>query len=106
LKVVDLHWLPAKPRPGWTLGRSTKKHDWCTHKGKNGGISFALSSQIVLFPQVSRFSVHSVGWAKGKICKMAFNIKTARESFPALNQPQVFFDNAGGSQTLGTVINE
>lgn len=24
--------------------------------------------------------------------------------FPALQQDQVFFDNAGGSQTLGTVI--
>ncbi|KAH7354750.1 pyridoxal phosphate-dependent transferase [Rhexocercosporidium sp. MPI-PUGE-AT-0058] len=34
----------------------------------------------------------------------SFNIATAREKFPALNQPQVFFDNAGGSQTLGTVI--
>ncbi len=27
-----------------------------------------------------------------------------RASFPALSQEQVFFDNAGGSQTLGTVI--
>jgi selenocysteine lyase/cysteine desulfurase len=43
---------------------------------------------------------------QGTIWKMAFNIKTARESFPALKQPQVFFDNAGGSQTLGTVIDE
>ena len=34
----------------------------------------------------------------------SFNINTAKERFPALNQPQVFFDNAGGSQTLGTVI--
>lgn len=34
----------------------------------------------------------------------AFNISKARDSFPALNEPQIFFDNAGGSQTLGTVI--
>ncbi|KAK0107552.1 hypothetical protein ONS96_003358 [Cadophora gregata f. sp. sojae] len=34
----------------------------------------------------------------------SFNIATARDKFPALNQPQVFFDNAGGSQILGTVI--
>lgn len=34
----------------------------------------------------------------------SFNIASARERFPALQQPQVFFDNAGGSQTLGTVI--
>jgi selenocysteine lyase/cysteine desulfurase len=33
-----------------------------------------------------------------------FNIKTARERFPALQQDQVFLDNAGGSQALGTVI--
>jgi hypothetical protein len=33
-----------------------------------------------------------------------FDITVARSKFPALNQPQVFFDNAGGSQTLGTVI--
>ncbi|TVY15968.1 Nonribosomal peptide synthetase fmpE [Lachnellula arida] len=34
----------------------------------------------------------------------SFDIASARESFPALQQSQVFFDNAGGSQTLGTVI--
>ena len=34
----------------------------------------------------------------------SFEIASARESFPALKQSQVFFDNAGGSQTLGTVI--
>jgi selenocysteine lyase/cysteine desulfurase len=33
-----------------------------------------------------------------------FSIATAREHFPALNKPQVYFDNAGGSQTLGSVI--
>lgn len=27
-----------------------------------------------------------------------------RRSFPALRQDQVFLDNAGGSQTLGSVI--
>jgi cysteine desulfurase family protein (TIGR01976 family) len=30
--------------------------------------------------------------------------KEVRDKFPALQQDQVFFDNAGGSQTLGTVI--
>ena len=33
-----------------------------------------------------------------------FDIATARASFPALKQDhQVYFDNAGGSQVLGTV---
>jgi hypothetical protein len=35
---------------------------------------------------------------------MPFNISKAREHFPALKQDQVFLDNAGGSQTLGEVI--
>ncbi|KAI6711666.1 hypothetical protein JHW43_005811 [Diplocarpon mali] len=34
----------------------------------------------------------------------SFDVTTARSKFPALLQSQVFFDNAGGSQTLGTVI--
>ncbi|TVY81143.1 Cysteine desulfurase-like protein ustD [Lachnellula suecica] len=34
----------------------------------------------------------------------SFDIASAKESFPALKQSQVFFDNAGGSQTLGTAI--
>lgn len=33
-----------------------------------------------------------------------FDIKSAREHFPALEQDQVFLDNAGGSQVLGSVI--
>ncbi|KAF4302448.1 Aminotransferase class V/Cysteine desulfurase [Botryosphaeria dothidea] len=33
-----------------------------------------------------------------------FDIPNARSKFPALNQKQVFFDNAGGSQVLGDVI--
>lgn len=33
-----------------------------------------------------------------------FDVASVRAQFPALAQPQVFFDNAGGSQTLGTVI--
>ncbi|CAE7016285.1 aminotransferase class-v [Pyrenophora teres f. teres] len=35
---------------------------------------------------------------------MPFDISKAREHFPALQQDQVFFDNAGGSQTLASVI--
>jgi selenocysteine lyase/cysteine desulfurase len=36
---------------------------------------------------------------------IAFDVEAARKHFPALqNQKQVFFDNAGGSQTLGSVI--
>jgi hypothetical protein len=35
---------------------------------------------------------------------MPFDISKAREHFPALKQDQVFLDNAGGSQTLGEVI--
>jgi len=35
---------------------------------------------------------------------MSFNIQNVRSQFPALAESQVFFDNAGGSQTLGTVI--
>ncbi|KAI1083323.1 pyridoxal phosphate-dependent transferase [Whalleya microplaca] len=33
-----------------------------------------------------------------------FDVLAARSNFPALQQDQIFFDNAGGSQTLGTVI--
>ena len=33
-----------------------------------------------------------------------FDISTARSQFPALDQPQVFMDNAGGSQVLASVI--
>ncbi|KAH9881007.1 hypothetical protein J1614_001500 [Plenodomus biglobosus] len=35
---------------------------------------------------------------------MTFAISEARKRFPALQQDQVFLDNAGGSQTLGDVI--
>ncbi|TKA64443.1 hypothetical protein B0A49_07689 [Cryomyces minteri] len=34
----------------------------------------------------------------------AFDVAAARTHFPALHQQQVFFDNAGGSQVLGEVI--
>lgn len=33
-----------------------------------------------------------------------FDISAVRAQFPALSQDQVFFDNAGGSQILGTAI--
>ncbi|OTA92082.1 hypothetical protein M434DRAFT_32206 [Hypoxylon sp. CO27-5] len=33
-----------------------------------------------------------------------FDIQAARSKFPALSEDQVFLDNAGGSQTLGSVI--
>ncbi|KAI0385825.1 PLP-dependent transferase [Hypomontagnella monticulosa] len=33
-----------------------------------------------------------------------FDVQAARSQFPALQEDQVFLDNAGGSQTLGTVI--
>ncbi|KAF9886267.1 hypothetical protein FE257_011880 [Aspergillus nanangensis] len=35
---------------------------------------------------------------------MTFDIANAKSRFPALNQEQVFLDNAGGSQVLDTVI--
>ncbi|KAL5363255.1 pyridoxal phosphate-dependent transferase [Aspergillus floccosus] len=35
---------------------------------------------------------------------MSFNLAAAHSRFPALNQEQVFLDNAGGSQVLDTVI--
>ncbi|CBX96063.1 hypothetical protein IAQ61_004888 [Plenodomus lingam] len=35
---------------------------------------------------------------------MTFAISEARKRFPALQQDQVFLDNAGGSQTLGDVV--
>lgn len=38
------------------------------------------------------------------IMASTFDIPNARSKFPALNQKQVFFDNAGGSQVLGDVI--
>jgi selenocysteine lyase/cysteine desulfurase len=33
-----------------------------------------------------------------------FDITTVREHFPSLKRPQVYFDNAGGSQILGDVV--
>jgi selenocysteine lyase/cysteine desulfurase len=33
-----------------------------------------------------------------------FDVKAARQQFPSLQQKQVYFDNAGGSQVLGSVI--
>ncbi|KAE9986841.1 hypothetical protein EG328_004560 [Venturia inaequalis] len=35
---------------------------------------------------------------------MALDMEDVRSKFPSLKQKQVFFDNAGGSQTLGAVI--
>ena len=35
---------------------------------------------------------------------MAFSVEQARAQFPALQQDQIFMDNAGGSQVLSTVI--
>ena len=35
---------------------------------------------------------------------MTFDISKARERLPALQQDQVFLDNAGGSQALGDAI--
>ena len=34
-----------------------------------------------------------------------FDVAAARSEFPALKSDQMFFDNAGGTQVLGTVIN-
>jgi selenocysteine lyase/cysteine desulfurase len=33
-----------------------------------------------------------------------YNVESARKHFPALGPAQVYFDNAGGSQVLGEVI--
>lgn len=41
---------------------------------------------------------------KRSLSMTSFDITKARGQFPALNEPQIYFDNAGGSQTLGTVI--
>lgn len=32
------------------------------------------------------------------------DVQKVRANFPALGQDQVFFDNAGGSQVLGSVV--
>jgi selenocysteine lyase/cysteine desulfurase len=34
----------------------------------------------------------------------AFDVASVRKHFPALGKEQVYMDNAGGSQALGTVI--
>jgi selenocysteine lyase/cysteine desulfurase len=34
----------------------------------------------------------------------SLDLEKVRACFPALSSDQVFFDNAGGSQTLGTVV--
>jgi len=33
-----------------------------------------------------------------------FDVSEVRSRFPSLQQDQVFFDNAGGSQILGSVV--
>lgn len=33
-----------------------------------------------------------------------FDVAAIRKHFPALSQDQVYFDNAGGSQILGEVV--
>lgn len=33
-----------------------------------------------------------------------FDVNAVRQQFPALQEKQVYFDNAGGSQTLKSVI--
>lgn len=33
-----------------------------------------------------------------------FDVTAARKQFPALDKKQVYFDNAGGSQVLGSVV--
>jgi selenocysteine lyase/cysteine desulfurase len=33
-----------------------------------------------------------------------FDVESARKQFPALGSAQIYFDNAGGSQVLGEVI--
>lgn len=34
----------------------------------------------------------------------SFDVEAARSKFPAFKEDQVFLDNAGGSQVLGTVV--
>lgn len=34
----------------------------------------------------------------------AFDVDAVRRQFPALQEKQIYFDNAGGSQTLQSVI--
>jgi hypothetical protein len=48
--------------------------------------------------QVNLFSQQTL------IVKMAFDVEACRANFPALKRDQVYLDNAGGSQTLGSVI--
>ena len=57
-------------------------------------------------PLIGIFVVSQVLELYTSIDKMTatFDISKAREQFPALQQDQVFLDNAGGSQALGSVI--
>ena len=67
----------------------------------NGSQPIVYKVWYIVFPIVNPLSRSR---ARGIIIMSSFDITTTRDRFPALNQPQVFFDNAGGSQTLGTVI--
>lgn len=41
---------------------------------------------------------------RAQIFTSAMDVQKVRANFPALSQDQVFFDNAGGSQVLGSVV--
>jgi len=53
---------------------------------------------------VSQIRDRSIVLTQAEVMAQTFDIQTARKAFPALHQShQVYFDNAGGSQVLGTV---
>jgi hypothetical protein len=54
-------------------------------------------TQLLFVPRQSNLQSHLTS-------AMPFDISKSREHFPALQQDQVFLDNAGGSQALGSVI--
>ena len=55
--------------------------------------------------KLSFYSIYTVRLRSQTFPNMPFDITKSRDRFPALQQNQVFLDNAGGSQTLGDVIN-
>jgi phosphohistidine phosphatase SixA len=63
-------------------------------------IAHALRERLIAFITF----LTSTSYRPQSTFAMSFAIDKAREHFPALQQDQVFLDNAGGSQALGDVI--
>jgi hypothetical protein len=60
-------------------------------------------SSLLLFSIHHTLWYYTAGRPDNQTMAAALDIDEVRRSFPALAAGNVYFDNAGGSQTLGTV---